>query len=559
MARRITTRTPSKKRVSGGTRRDMPHDQDTMLTRHGIQHPGHVFWNLGSAALDEEAIRRREAQVAQGGALVVRTGEHTGRSPNDKFIVKEFSSAERIWWGKINRPFDVPRFDQLHQRVLCYLQDKDLFVQDGFVGADPKYRREIRVITETAWHNLFARTMFITASQAVGSDGAVFQPDFTVLHVPNFLAEPARDGTNSPTFVIVNFGKKLVLIGGTHYAGEIKKSVFTVMNYLLPLEHVLSMHCAANISPQGETAIFFGLSGTGKTSLSADARRTLIGDDEHGWSDTGVFNFEHGCYAKMIRLSPTAEPEIYATTQRFGTVLENVAMDPLTRELDLNDDSLTENTRGAYPISFIPNASTTGRGGHPTHLIMLTCDAFGVMPPIAKLTREQAMYHFISGYTAKVAGTEQGIKEPQATFSACFGAPFMALHPAVYAQLLGEKIAQHHVTCWLVNTGWTGGPYGVGSRIKIDQTRAMVNAALSGALDQAPTKKDPTFGFGTVTRCPGVPDAVLDPRSTWQDPKAYDATAQELAVKFRENFVQFADRESAEVCEAGPTLWGKQG
>ena len=532
------------------------------LERHGIRHPGRVVWNAGVPALYEEALRRREGQLAEGGALVVRTGQHTGRSPNDKFIVREPASAEHIWWGKVNRPFDARRFEALHARVLAYLTGKDLFVQDCFVGAEARYRRPIRVITETAWHSLFARIMFRPApvtgpAPSSGGDGAPFAPEFTILHAPNFLAEPERDGTNSPTFILVHFGRKLILIGGTSYAGEIKKSVFTIMNYLLPLERVLSMHCAANIGPTGDVAVFFGLSGTGKTSLSADARRTLIGDDEHGWSDRGVFNFENGCYAKMIRLSPEAEPEIYAATRRFGTVLENVALDPATRALDLADEALTENTRGAYPIAFIANASETKTGAHPANIIMLTCDAFGVMPPIARLTPEQAMYHFISGYTAKVAGTETGVTEPTATFSACFGAPFMALRPCVYAKLLGEKIAQRHVRCWLVNTGWTGGPYGVGSRIAIGHTRAMVDAALSGALDAAPAEVDPVFKFARVTACPGAPEALLDPRASWQDPKAYDAKAQELAAKFRANFVQFADCEPACVCEGGPTLWAE--
>ena len=523
------------------------------LERHGIRRPGRVYWNLGVPALYEEALCRREGQLAAGGALVVRTGQHTGRSPNDKFIVREPSSAEHIWWGKINRPFDAHRFDQLHDRVLAYLQGKELFVQDCYVGADPAYRHPIRVITETAWHSLFVRTMFERAGEAAGP---AFPPEFTVLHAPNLHAEPERDGTNSPTFILVHFGKKLILIGGTSYAGEIKKSVFTIMNYLLPMEHVLSMHCAANVGPDGTAAIFFGLSGTGKTSLSADPRRTLIGDDEHGWSDRGVFNFENGCYAKMIRLSPTAEPMIYAATRRFGTVLENVAMDPVTRELDLDDDSLTENTRGAYPIVFIENASPTHAMGHPKHVVMLTCDAFGVMPPIARLTREQAMYHFISGYTAKVAGTERGITEPKATFSACFGAPFMALHPCVYAKLLGEKLDRHGVTCWLINTGWTGGPYGTGSRIKIQYTRAMVDAALSGRLDDAPMKTDRIFGLAAVTRCPEVPSAVLDPRASWPDPAAYDAKAMTLAKQFQENFVQFADCEPAMVAGARPQTYG---
>jgi phosphoenolpyruvate carboxykinase (ATP) len=527
---------------------------DGGLARHGIIRPGQVFWNLQTPALYEQAIARREGQLAQGGPFVVRTGQHTGRSPNDKFIVKEPSSAEHIWWGKVNRPFDARRFTALHQRVLSYFQGKDLFVQDCIVGADAAYQRPIRVITETAWHSLFARTMFRAAPAEAG-----FEPEFTILHAPSFHAEPERDGTASPTFIIVNFGAKLVLIGGTSYAGEIKKSVFTIMNYLLPLEHVLSMHCAANIGPQGDAAIFFGLSGTGKTALSADARRTLIGDDEHGWSDRGVFNFEAGCYAKMIRLSPTAEPEIYATTRQFGTVLENVAMDPRTRALNLDDDALTENTRGAYPLAAIPNASRDGQGGHPANILMLTCDAFGVMPPIAKLTPEQAMYHFLSGYTAKVAGTEKGITEPKAAFSACFGAPFMALRPGVYAKLLGEKIAAHRVACWLVNTGWSGGPYGVGKRIAIGYTRAMVDAALTGLLAQAPMVTDPVFGFQRITRCPEVPDAVLDPRASWTDAQAYDAKAQELAGTFRENFVQFADSVAPDVAAAGPTLWRTDG
>ena len=538
--------------------RPRPLIGETGLLRHGIRRPGHVCWNLGAPALCEAILQRREGQLAQGGALAVRTGQHTGRSPNDKFIVREPSSAKHIWWGTVNRPFEAGRFDRLHRRMLASLQGKDLFVQDCFVGADPAYQRPLRVITETAWHSLFARTMFLPAQAAAG-DGAVFRPECTVLHAPTFQAEPSRDGTRSAAFILVHFGKQLVLIGGTSYAGEIKKSVFTIMNYLLPLRRVLSMHCAANAGPDGAVAVFFGLSGTGKTSLSADARRTLIGDDEHGWSDQGIFNFENGCYAKMIHLSPEAEPEIYATSRRFGTILENVPMDPVTQELDLDDDTLTENTRGAYPLSFIPNASATRMGGHPKHVVMLTCDAFGVLPPIAKLTREQAMYHFVSCYTAKVAGTEQGVTEPKATFSACFGAPFMALHPCVYAKLLGEKIAQHEVRCWLVNTGWTGGPYGVGRRIAIGDTRAMVDAALSGALDEAPTRRDPTFRFAAVTRCPGVPDAVLDPRSTWRDPQAYDAKAQELAAKFRENFVPFADCEPADVSEGGPTLWRRGG
>ncbi len=521
-----------------------------IFARHGLQTTSQVRWNLGVAALYEEALRRQEGQLAEGGALVVLTGQHTGRSPNDKFIVQEPSSVEQVGWGKVNRPFDPARFDALHQRVLAHLGSRDLFIQDCIAGADPAFQRSIRVITETAWHSLFVRTMFLPTAE--GYQPETCEPAFTVLHAPTFQAEPSRDGTTSATFILLHFGKRLVIIGGTSYAGEIKKSIFTVMNYLLPLQGVLSMHCAANIGAQGDVALFFGLSGTGKTSLSADPRRTLIGDDEHGWSDHGVFNIEGGCYAKMIRLSPEAEPEIFAATRRFGTVLENVVMDPVTRQLDLNDESLTENTRGAYPISFIQNATPLGRGGHPSNVIMLTCDAFGVLPPIAKLTPAQAMYHFLSGYTAKVAGTEKGITEPQATFSTCFGAPFMVLNPGVYATLLGEKIAKHHVTCWLINTGWTGGPYSVGTRIKISETRAMVEAALNGSLAHAPTVTDSIFGLARISQCPGVSETILDPQATWSDPRAYDAKAKELAAKFQANFAAFQSSVSADILAAQP-------
>ncbi len=500
-----------------------------LLQQHGIRRPGAVAWNLGIRELVEAALHRGEGRLAKGEALVVRTGAHTGRAPNDKFFVREPSSEPHIAWGKVNRPIEAERFDRLHQKVLAHFEGRDLFVQDCAVGADPAFQRPLRVITETAWHSLFARTMFLPRRAA---DEASM---FTVLHAPSLQADPARDGTNSPTFILIHFGRKLVLIGGTAYAGEIKKSIFTVMNYLLPLQGVLSMHCAANVGPAGDAAVFFGLSGTGKTALSADPRRTLIGDDEHGWSDRGVFNLEAGCYAKAIRLSPTAEPEIYAAVHRFGTVLENVVVDSATETLNLDDESVTENTRAAYPLEAIANASRTGMAGHPSHVIMLTCDAFGVLPPIAKLTPEQAMHHFLSGYTAKVAGTEQGVKEPSATFSACFGAPFMALKPGAYAALLGNKIATHRVACWLVNTGWTGGPYGTGRRIPIQHTRAMVEAALSGALANAPTVNDPVFQLARITRCPGAPEGLLDPRSTWADPMAYDAKVRELAAKFREN------------------------
>ncbi len=519
------------------------------LEQHGIANVGSVYWNLSTARLYEEAIRRREGRLAHLGPLVVRTGQHTGRAPNDKFIVKEPTSADKVWWGKVNRPLEAAKFDALHRRLLAYLQGRDLFVQDCFAGADPQYRLPIRVITETAWHSLFARDMFI---QAKAEELTTHVPQFTVINAPNFHAIPEVDGTRSEVFVALNFEKRLVLIGGTQYAGEIKKSIFTVLNYLLPQRHVLSMHCSANIGPEGDAAVFFGLSGTGKTTLSADPTRTLIGDDEHGWSDHGLFNFEGGCYAKVINLSPTAEPEIYETTRRFGTLLENVAFDSDTGDLDLNDASLTENTRAAYPISHIPNAKRDGLGGHPTNIIMLTADAFGVLPPLARLTPAQAMYHFLSGYTAKVAGTEKGVTEPSATFSTCFGAPFMVLSPSVYANLLGELIATHQVNVWLVNTGWSGGPYGVGQRMKIAYTRALVSAALSGALAEVATTLDPIFGVAVPQACPGVPTEVLNPRNTWADKAAYDVQANKLAAMFTENFKTFADQVTPEVRAAGP-------
>ncbi len=520
------------------------------LEMHGIHHANHEYWNLTTAALYEEAILRREGVVAHLGPFVARTGHHTGRSPNDKYIVKEPSSEKNIWWGKVNRSFDPERFEGLYRRMCSYLQGKDLFIQDCFGGADPHYRLPIRIITETAWHSLFARNLFVRAQV---EELATHQPEFTVINAPRFHAIPEVDGTNSEVFIIVNFAQRVVVIGGTSYAGEIKKSIFTILNYILPLKEVLSMHCSANIGRNGDTALFFGLSGTGKTTLSADPNRRLIGDDEHGWSHTGVFNFEGGCYAKVIRLSEEAEPEIYETTRRFGTILENVTFEPHTRRLDLNDASLTENTRGAYPIGYIPNHEPSGMGGHPRNIIMLTADAFGVMPPIAKLTSEQAMYHFLSGYTAKVAGTEKGLgKEPQATFSTCFGAPFMALHPTVYAKMLGEKIAKHQVNCWLVNTGWTGGPFGTGTRMKIAYTRAMVSAALDGRLAQVPTQPDPIFGLQIPASCPEVPTEVLQPRNTWADGNAYDDKARHLAGLFHKNFEQFAAEVTPQIAAAGP-------
>ncbi len=521
------------------------------LETHGLSNLKNVYWNLSTPALYEQALGRQEGVMAHLGPLVVRTGQFTGRSPNDKFIVDEPSSRDQIWWGKVNRPIPADRFDELHRRMASYLQLKDVFVQDCWCGADPDYRMSVRIITQYAWHSLFARNMFI---QATPEELAVHQPDFVVIDCPGFHAFPEYDQTNSDVFILVNFAQKLVLIGGTEYAGEIKKSVFTAMNYFLPFQDVMPMHCSANYGPRGDTALFFGLSGTGKTTLSADASRTLIGDDEHGWSRNGVFNFEGGCYAKVIRLSAEAEPEIYETTRRFGTILENVSIDSSSRRLDLDDAGLTENTRAAYPISHIANATRDGRGDHPKNIIFLTADAFGVLPPISKLTPAQTMYHFISGYTAKVAGTERGVTEPQATFSACFGAPFMAQHPSVYAELLGKKIAEHKVTCWLVNTGWTAGPYGVGHRMKIAHTRAMVNAALNNELDNVAYVTDPVFGVQVPSSCPGVPGEVLIPRNTWTDQAAYDTQARKLAQMFVNNFKGFEDQVAADIKAAAPQV-----
>jgi len=517
----------------------------------GLKNLKSEYWNLPTPALYEEALKRNEGIVSHLGPLVVRTGQFTGRSPNDKFVVEENTNKEKIWWGKVNRPYNEEKFEELERRMSSYLQGKDVFVQDCYCGADPEYRMPVRIITQYAWHNLFIRNMFI---QAKPEELENFDPEFVVIDCPGFHANQEVDETNSDIFILVNFEKKKVLIGGTEYAGEMKKSVFSAMNFFLPLKNVMPMHCSANIGPKGDTAVFFGLSGTGKTTLSADASRTLIGDDEHGWSDNGVFNFEGGCYAKVIKLSPEAEPEIYDTTRRFGTILENVGIDMTTRRVDLDDGSLTENTRAAYPISHIPNASRDGKGGHPENIIFLTADAFGVIPPVSKLTPEQGMYHFLSGYTAKVAGTERGVTEPQATFSTCFGAPFMTQHPNVYAELLGEKIAKHEVKCWLVNTGWTGGPYGVGHRMKIAYTRAMVNAALDGDLEKVDYVTDPIFGLEIPQSCPNVPDEVLNPKNTWADKSAYDAQAKTLAAMFNENFKQFEDQVSDEVKKTAPKV-----
>jgi phosphoenolpyruvate carboxykinase (ATP) len=509
-----------------------------------------VHANLGTAPLIELAVARGEGLLSKDGAFVVETGKHTGRSANDKFTVKDAETESTVWWGKSNKPMEPAHFAALKADFMAALAEKDtLFVQQLFGGSQPEYRVNVRVVTEFAWHSLFIRTLLVRPSAAELAD---FAAEYTIIDLPSFKADPARHGSRSETVIAVNFSEKLILIGGTRYAGEMKKSVFGILNYLLPTKGVMPMHCSANIGPDGDTAVFFGLSGTGKTTLSADASRTLIGDDEHGWSDTAVFNFEGGCYAKMIRLSPTAEPEIYATTKRFGTVLENVVIDPATREIDLDDNRLAENSRGSYPIDFIPNTSEKNLGPVPRNIIMLTADAFGILPPIARLTPDQAMYHFLSGYTARVAGTEIGVTEPDATFSTCFGAPFMPRHPSVYGNLLKERIAKGGVDCWLVNTGWTGGQYGVGSRMPIKVTRALLNAALDGSLKNAEFRKDPFFGFAVPVSVPGVDSKILDPRATWPDPAAYDAKANALVKMFVENFAQFEAHVEQGVREAAP-------
>ena len=528
---------------------------DYGLENAGLHDLGQVHWNLSTPGLYEWAVRRYEGQIAHLGPLVVSMGQHTGRAAKDKYVVDEPKTTKDIWWGKVNVRYPEEKFHALHNRMVAYLRGKTVFVQDCFAGAEEQFRHSVRVINEYAWHNLFVRNMFIQMPR----DREMikhFVPDFTVLHCPNFNADPDEDGTRSGTFVALHLGKKLVLIGGTAYAGEIKKSIFTSLNYLLPGREVLSMHCSANVSKDDphDVAIFFGLSGTGKTTLSADPNRLLIGDDEHGWSDNGVFNFEGGCYAKVIHLSKEAEPEIYECTRRFGTILENVSLKPSIRRVDLDDNSLTENTRASYPLSHLTNIVPSKTAGHPRTIIMLTADAFGVLPPIAKLTPEQAMYHFISGYTAKVAGTEKGVTEPVATFSACFGAPFMVRHPSVYARLLADKIARHRATCWLVNTGWTGGPYGTGSRMKIQHTRALLNAALNGSLEGVEMRIDPLFSFRVPAQAPSVPSEILNPRNTWSNPGAYDAQAKKLAGLFQENFVQFEDQTPKEVLGAGPKV-----
>ncbi len=520
------------------------------LKQQGIDTSANVVWNLSTAPLVEYSIRRGEGMLAKDGPLVVETGKHTGRSAKDKFIVRDAETENSIWWGKTNVEMSPENFAALKADFLKALGEKDtLFVQDLYGGSQPEHRVRVRVINELAWHNLFIRTMLVRPG---AEELAGFQPEYTIIDLPSFRADPARHGVRSETVIAVNFTEKLILIGGTKYAGEMKKSVFGLLNYLLPVQGIMPMHCSANIGPKGDTAVFFGLSGTGKTTLSADASRTLIGDDEHGWSDTAVFNFEGGCYAKMIRLSPEAEPEIFATTRRFGTVLENVVIDPVTRELDLDDATLAENSRGAYPIEFIPNASEKNLGPVPRNMIFLTADAYGVLPPIAKLTPEQAMYHFLSGYTARVAGTEIGVTEPDATFSTCFGGPFMPRHPSVYGNLLKERIAKGGVDCWLVNTGWTGGQYGTGNRMPIKVTRALLNAALDGSLNGAEFRTDPNFGFKVPVSVPGVESGILDPRSTWADKEGYDATARKLVGLFIANFEQFAEHVDEGVRQAAP-------
>jgi phosphoenolpyruvate carboxykinase (ATP) len=528
---------------------------DFNLANQGVSNLRLAYWNLTTEALYEEAVFRGEGATVAGGPFVAHTGKHTARSANDKFVVRHVDSENNIWWGVYNRPFEIEKFDTLYERMLGYLQGRDVFVQDLYGGADENYRLPVRFVTEQAWHSMFLRNMFILPQSL--EEYKRFVPEFTIFGLPGFKGTPNIDNTNSETFIILNFEKKLAIIGNTAYAGELKKTVFTLLNYLLPLEGVLSMHCSANVDPNdsNDVALFFGLSGTGKTTLSADPTRRLIGDDEHGWSDDGVFNFEGGCYAKVIGLSETAEPEIYATTKMFGTILENVPFDPITRLIDLDDESITENTRASYPLAFIDNAVPEKKAGHPKNVILLTCDASGVMPPIARLSPDQALYQFISGYTSKIAGTEVGLgKEPEITFSACFGGPFMVHHPYKYAELLKRKIERYGVKCWLVNTGWVGGAYGVGKRISIRHTRALLNAALTGKLNEVEYKKDPIFGFDVPCTCPNVPDDVLDPSSSWHDKKEYDKKYKQLAQRFIENFGKFIEGTPQEVIDAGPKV-----
>jgi len=525
-------------------------DSTNGLEQQGLRPSGQVHWNLVAPELMLAAARRGEGEFADMGPFVAVTSPHTGRSPNDKFVVKEPSTEADIDWGKVNQPYSPEHFDTLLGDVRAYLEKQpELFVQDLRCGADPGHRLSVRYVMPNAWHAAFVRNMFIRPDH---SELPTFEPNFTVLHAPEFQADPARHGTRTSTFIVLNFAKRMILIGGTRYAGELKKSMFTVMNYFMPKDGVLSMHCSANLGSHGDTALFFGLSGTGKTTLSADPDRALIGDDEHGWSETGIFNYEGGCYAKVINLSAEGEPDIYATTQMFGTILENVKLDPTSRKVRFEDQSITENTRACYPLPYIRNHVSIGRGGHPKNVVLLTADAFGVLPPIARLTREQAMYYFLSGYTAKVAGTERGVTEPQATFSACFGAVFLVWHPTKYAEMLGRLLAEHDSHVWLVNTGWSGGPYGVGKRMKLGYTRAMVRAALAGQLDSVPTQTDDRFSLAVPMQIPGVPSEIMRPRETWSDGAAYDAQAKKLAEMFRKNFEKFGSNVSPAIAEAGP-------
>ncbi|HHW58170.1 MAG TPA: phosphoenolpyruvate carboxykinase (ATP) [Clostridia bacterium] len=518
------------------------------LEKLNIINVKNVYRNLPVSKLVEEAIKRGEGVLANNGAFNVYTGKYTGRSPNDKFIVDELEVHEDIWWEN-NKAISIDKFERLYNRLTAYLQNRDIFIFDGFVGADLQYRIPIRVITEYAYQSLLARQLFIRPNEEELRNHI---PEYTLIAAPKFNSIPELDGVNSEAFIILSFTKKLIIIGGSQYGGEIKKSIFTLLNYLMPKRGVLSMHCSANMGKDGDTALFFGLSGTGKTTLSADPQRFLIGDDEHGWSDKGIFNFEGGCYAKCINLSKEKEPQIWNSI-KFGTVLENVVYDENTRELDYSSDKITENTRAAYPIDFIPGAIPSGMGGHPKVIIFLTADAFGVLPPIAKLTKEQAMYYFLSGYTSKLAGTERGITEPQATFSTCFGAPFLPLKPMVYAKMLGQKIEKHNTKVYLVNTGWSGGPYGIGSRINLTYTRAMVTAALNGSLDSVEFVKDPIFNLNIPTSCPGVPSEILNPKNTWTDKEAYEKAAKNLATRFAENFKKYKD-VTEEIKKSGPNV-----
>lgn len=519
----------------------------------GLVNLGNIYWNTPTPYLYEEIVHRHEGYIAHLGPVVVRTGHHTGRSPNDRFIVKDKYSEDKVWWSDTNKPISIEKFKSLFSRLQAYLQGKDVFIQDCHAGADRKYRVPVRIITENAWQSVFARNLFRQIHDPGEREN--HKPEFTVIGVPGFKAIPEIDGTNSEAFIILNFEKKMVLIGGTSYAGEIKKSVFTILNFILPTQQVLSMHCSANVGKEGDSALFFGLSGTGKTTLSADPERKLIGDDEHGWSDNGIYNHEGGCYAKVIRLSAENEPQIYETTRKFGTILENVGFDVNTRKIDLNDNALTENTRAAYPLSHIDNVINEGQADHPKNIVMLTCDAWGVLPPISKLTPAQASYQFISGYTSKLAGTEVGMgNEPKATFSTCFGAPFMALPPKVYSTLLREKIQKHGSNVWLVNTGWSGGAFGVGKRMDLPHTRAMLRAALSGKLDNVEYEKDPIFGLSYPKECPDVPNEILNPRNTWKDKDQYDSKAKDLAKRYHENFKKFEKDVVDEVREAGPVF-----